>query len=130
MRLSKRSKERIEGINPILKDILLEGIKTSPYDFGIPKYGGLRTDEEQIEMYAIGRTKELHKKKVTWTLNSYHKTGNAFDIYAYVDGKASWDLKYLNPIARHLQRIAWDLYCVELHWGFDLWKKDGAHFQL
>tara|TARA_R110002153_G_scaffold152782_2_gene304502 strand:- start:1478 stop:1873 length:396 start_codon:yes stop_codon:yes gene_type:complete len=130
MNLSKISLNRLEGIEPVLIDILLDGIKTSPYDFGIPKFGGLRTEEDQIKMYAIGRTTELHRSPVTWTLNSYHKTGKAFDLFAYVDGKASWDLKYLGPIAKHLQKVAMDLYCVELQWGQELWGKDGAHFQI
>ena len=127
---SKTSAKRIEGIEPVLIDTLLEGIKDSPFDFGIPKFGGLRTDLEQIDMYAIGRTKYPNRRKVTWTLNSYHKTGKAFDIYAYVNGNASWDLKYLEPIARHLQKIAMDKFCIELDWGHDLWGRDGAHFQI
>lgn len=129
-KLSKSSINRISGIEQILIDTLLNGIKESPYDFGIPAFGGIRTDSEQLDMYAIGRTKYMNRSPVTWTLNSYHKTGKAFDIYAYVDGKASWDLKYLEPIARHLQKVAMDMFCVELEWGFDLWGKDGAHFQI
>jgi len=127
-KLSKRSRQRIEGIDKVLIDIIETAISNSPYDFGIPRFGGMRTDEEQIEMYAQGRTKP--GRKVTWTLNSYHKSGKAFDIYAYVNGAASWDMKYLEPIARHLQKVALEQFCVELEWGFDLWKKDGAHFQI
>lgn len=140
--LSTRSRERLNGIDQVLIDIIEEAIITSPYDFGIPKLGGMRTDEEQIIMYTEGRTTEqvISKgikgykgqpslRRVTWTLNSYHKTGKAFDIYAYVNGGASWDMKYLEPIARHLQDVAC-MYEIELHWGFDLWKKDGAHFQI
>jgi hypothetical protein len=56
-------------------------------------------------------------------------TGNAFDIYAYIDGAASWDLKYLEPIARHLIKVA-AKHGVILSWGQDLWGKDGAHFQI
>ena len=141
--LSKRSTLRIQGIDPVLISIIELAIKTSPYDFGIPAYGGKRSDEEQIDMYAKGRTtEELMKKgifnvdgqpdkrKVTWTLNSYHKSGKAFDIYAYVNGGASWSMKYMEPIARHLQKIALEEFGVELEWGYDLWKKDGAHFQI
>lgn len=127
-KLSKRSRDRINEIDSVLISIIEIGIKDSPFDFGIPKLGGKRTDEEQIEMYAQGRTKP--GRKVTWTLNSYHKTGKAFDIYAYVNGGASWDMKYLESIARHLQKVAKEQYCIELEWGFDLWKKDGAHFQI
>ena len=140
-RFSKRSKERIKDINPILIKILEEAIKTSPYDFGIPRDGGFRTYRRQEELYARGRTTEQliekgivgiegrpDKSRITWTLKSLHMTGNAFDIYAYVDG-ASWDMKYLEPIARHLIKVASD-YGIILNWGYDLWKKDGAHFQI
>ena len=126
-RLSKRSRGRIDGIEDILITIVEEAISDSPFDFGIPKLGGMRTDEQQKEMYAQGRTKP--GRKVTWTLNSYHKTGKAFDIYAYVNGGASWDRKYLEPIARHLQKVA-ERHGVKLDWGYELWKKDGAHFQI
>ena len=140
-RFSKRSRERIKDINPILIKILEEAIKTSPYDFGIPRDGGFRTYRRQEELYARGRTTEQliekgivgiegrpDKSRITWTLKSMHMTGNAFDIYAYVDG-ASWDMKYLEPIARHLIKVASD-YGIILNWGYDLWKKDGAHFQI
>jgi len=142
-KLSKRSRERISGIHPILIDIIEEGIKNSPFDFGIPRDGGHRTAKRQRELYAKGRTtaellakgiKDVKGKpeesKITWTLNSYHMTGMAFDIYAYVDGKASWSLKYLEPIARHLQKVAKEKFNVQLDWGQDLWGKDGAHFQI
>ena len=140
-RFSKRSRERIKDINPILIKILEEAIKTSPYDFGIPRDGGFRTYRRQEELYARGRTTEQliekgitdlegrpDKSRITWTLKSLHMAGNAFDIYAYVDG-ASWDMKYLEPIARHLIKVASD-YGIILNWGYDLWKKDGAHFQI
>lgn len=142
-KLSKTSSKRIEGIDQVLIDIIETAIKDSPYDFGIPKFGGNRTDKDQERMYAFGRTTEEletkgvyevegkpKKRKVTWTLNSYHKSGKAFDIYAYVNGGASWNLKYLEPIARHLQKIAKEQFNVKLEWGFDLWGKDGAHFQI
>ena len=141
-RFSKRSKERIKDINPVLIKILEEAIKTSPYDFGIPRDGGFRTYRRQEELYARGRTTEQliekgitnlegrpDKSRITWTLKSYHMTGNAFDIYCYFDGRANWDMKYLEPIARHLIKVASD-YGIILNWGYDLWKKDGAHFQI
>tara|TARA_R110002167_G_scaffold27348_1_gene93035 strand:- start:134 stop:526 length:393 start_codon:yes stop_codon:yes gene_type:complete len=127
-KLSKRSRLRIDGIEDVLIQIIERAIPTSPYDFGIPKMGGKRTDQDQIEMYAQGRTKP--GRKVTWTLNSYHKSGKAFDIYAYVNGGASWNMKYMEPIARHLQKVAKEQFGIDLEWGFDLWGKDGAHFQI
>ena len=141
-KFSKRSLERIEGINPILITILKDAITDSPYDFGIPRDGGFRTYQRQAELYARGRTTEQliekgitnvegrpDKSRITWTLKSYHMTGNAFDIYAYIEGTPSWSMEYLEPIARHLIKIA-AKHGVILNWGQDLWKKDGAHFQI
>ena len=128
--LSSTSIRRLKGIDIVLIEILLEGIKDSPYDFGIPVYGGLRTKQDQEKLYSIGRTTELHRTPVTWTKNSYHITGKAFDIYAYVDGQATWNHKYYEPIARHLQKIAKDCFCVDLEWGGDWDKKDLPHFQI
>jgi peptidoglycan L-alanyl-D-glutamate endopeptidase CwlK len=129
-KLSKRSLERIEGIEPILIDILKEGIKDCPIDFGIPKDGGFRTTERQEYLYSIGRTRELSRGVVTWTKQSYHMSGKAFDVYAYVGNKASWKQEHLQVIAEHLKKVAWDKFCVRLKWGFDMWGKDSAHFQI
>jgi len=127
-RLSNRSLNRIKDIDPILIKVLKSGIKNSPFDFGIPRDGGFRTAKRQKELYAKGRTTE--GSKVTWTLNSYHMTGKAFDIYAYVDKEASWNMMFLEPIARHLQKVSLEEFNIVLEWGYDLWGKDGAHFQI
>ena len=134
-KLSNTSLNRIQGIHPVLIDILKEGIKGSPYDFGVPRLGGLRTDYDQLQLYAIGRTIQLERKPVTWTLNSNHKAkedgyGYAFDIFVYVDGKATWDPKYYGPIADHLKKVAMDLFCGKLYWGGDWKKKDLPHFEI
>lgn len=141
--LNKRSLERLQNVKSVLIAILVDGAVDSPYEYQIPRYGGKRTDEEQELMYARGRTTdELRAKgivgiegkpersKITWTLDSIHESGKAFDFFALINGKASWDIKYIEPIARHLQKIAKDKYGVILEWGYDLWKKDGAHMQM
>ena len=50
-RLSNRSKSRLVGINEILVQIATEGVKDSPYDYGIPLTGGLRTAEDQNKLF-------------------------------------------------------------------------------
>ena len=129
-KLSNRSLDNLQGVDVVLIDIIKEALKTSPFDFGIPKDGGLRTKERQEYLYSIGRTREISRGVVTWTKKSYHMTGKAFDVYAYVDGKASWNQTHLQEIARHLQKVAMDKFCIRLKWGFDLWGKDSAHFQI
>lgn len=124
--LSKRSLSRLEGVNPLLVAIAVDAVKNSPYDFGIPQYGGKRTAEEQRELFDKGKSKaDGYNKK------SYHQSGNAFDVFGYVGGKATWDRKVLTAIARHIQKVAMDNYKVKLTWGGD-WKSfvDMPHFQI
>ena len=120
MKLSKRSYERLNGVNAILIAILTEGIKESPYDFGIPRSGGLRTAKQQKSLYLDGKSQlDGFKKK------SYHQSGKAFDIFLYIDGKASWDKDKLEEVSKHLQKIAKDLFDITLIWGGD-WDNDGV----
>ena len=80
-KLSKRSLSRLDGIRSVLIATIVEGIKNSPYDFGIPQYGGLRTAEDQLELYNKGVSKCDGVKN-----KSYHQSGNAFDIYIFHKG--------------------------------------------
>ena len=137
-KLSNRSLSRLDGVHPVLIQIIEEGIKDSPFDFGIPQFGGKRTAEDQNMLYQRGR--DLPGSIVTNT-DGYIKLsnhqpkedgyGHAFDIYAYVDGKASWNKVHLTAIAKHLQKIAKEKFNVDLTWGGD-WSrfKDMPHFQL
>ena len=49
-----------------------------------------RTQEEQNALYAQGRT--TPGPKVTWTLNSKHLTGEAFDFVVMLNGKPDWKM--------------------------------------
>ncbi len=143
-KLSNRSKERINGIRPILKVIIEKAISATdcPEDFGIPQYGGLRTTQDQQELYAKGRTDfETHSRPVTYVdgikkkSNHQAKEGNdygdAFDVYIYCHKtkRASWNFDRLTKLARHIIKIA-ALNGVKLSWGGD-WKsfKDYPHFE-
>jgi peptidoglycan L-alanyl-D-glutamate endopeptidase CwlK len=50
-----------------------------------------RSPQEQLELYAQGRTKP--GPKVTWVKHSKHNDRKAFDIAITRDGKPVWDLK-------------------------------------
>lgn len=132
-KLSDTSRKRLEGIKPILITIIEDAIKTSPIDFGIPQDGGLRSAARQNSMYAQGRT-DMSKPKITnadgYKKISRHQSGEAFDIYAYVDGKASWNINHLTTIARHIQKVA-KTHGIDLEWGGDwISFKDYPHFQI
>ena len=125
-KLSKRSYERLNGIDAILIAILTEGIKESPYDFGIPRDGGLRTAERQKELFDKKVSKaDGYKKK------SYHQTGKAFDIYIYENGSANWDKEKLVAVGKHLIKIAKEQFNINLEHGanWTSWQ-DYPHFQI
>ena len=134
-KLSKNSKKRLQGINVDLIELIHRSITLSPHDFGIPKYGGLRTSDEQFELY--------NKRPKVTTLDgfikrSYHQSGNAFDIYLYDEHGACWSCKWkYYEIAKHIKD---NFECMkeegyfknkELTWGGD-WQNfpDLPHFEI
>lgn len=124
-KLSNTSKKNLEGVNPKLLEIIDYALTISKIDFGIPNLGGLRTPEEQFALFEAGLSQldGINKK-------SYHQSGNAFDIFAYVDGKASWDSFHLTSVAAAILQSA-SHFGYKLEWG-GLWRNfiDLPHFQL
>tara|TARA_R110002126_G_scaffold48019_1_gene134146 strand:+ start:170 stop:559 length:390 start_codon:yes stop_codon:yes gene_type:complete len=123
--LSNNSMMNLAGVDDRLIDIADVAIKLSPIDFGIPSTGGLRTTEDQAKLFEDGVSKAdgVNNK-------SYHQTGKALDVYAYVDGKASWDKLHLATIAAAMLQASSQLG-YELKWG-GLWKswQDYPHFEI
>ena len=52
-KLSSRSLEKLEGVNPLLVDTVKEAIKLSSVDFGV--IYGVRSLAEQEKLYKAGR---------------------------------------------------------------------------
>lgn len=141
-KFSKSSKMNMSGIDDRLITLLERSILKSPYDFGIPKYGGYRSVQDQQYLYSLGR--ETNGLIVTWAdgvnKKSYHQSGNAFDIYLYDEHGACWSCvdKYhvissviLTEFAVMKQNGEF-LDNEYLGWGGN-WegkKKDLPHFQL
>jgi len=123
--LGTNSMKNMEGIDDRLIDIAELAIKLSPIDFGIPSTGGFRSTQDQAELYASGKSKCDGS-----TNKSYHQTGKALDVFAYVDGKASWDTLHLTTIATAMLQSASQLG-TELQWA-GLWRswQDLPHFQV
>jgi len=124
-KLSNRSKENLEGVDKRIIEIVELALTISVIDFGIPKYGGLRTAGDQRTMFKKGASKcdGIEKK-------SAHQSGLAFDIFAYVDGSASWDRYHMTQLAAAILQSA-ALLGYGLEWG-GLWRNyvDMPHFQL
>ena len=142
--LSNRSRERLTGVHPALIEIIEEGIIESPFDFGIPTFGGLRSEQDQKSLYDKGRTQESLDKGervVTYTdgvrKKSNHQAkadgyGCAFDIYIYdaETKRASWNVDKLAAVAIHLIKIA-QKKNILLIWGGSWTRfKDFPHFEM
>jgi peptidoglycan L-alanyl-D-glutamate endopeptidase CwlK len=117
-KLSKRSLDRLLGVQPDLVRVVKRAIEITPVDFVVLE--GLRTKERQAQLVASGASK---------TLNSRHLTGHAVDLGAWV-GEVRWDWPLYHKIAAAMQRAATELG-VDIEWGGD-WKSfpDGPHFQI
>ena len=118
-KLSKRSKDRLEGVHPDLVEVITESIKRVPIDFGISE--GMRTVERQ---------KTLLDSGASTTMNSRHLTGHAIDFFAVVGGEVRWDWPLYHQIADVIIEVAKELD-VAIDAGAK-WTRfpDGPHVQL
>jgi len=131
---SLTSKRRREGVEQPLIEISDYAIGISLIDFGISEDGGLRSAERQHELFKLRRSLcDGYENK------SYHQTGKALDVYAFIDGHASWEPEHLTMVACAMLQAASHLG-YKLEWG-GLWKPpkvlngiprgwDMPHFQL
>jgi peptidoglycan L-alanyl-D-glutamate endopeptidase CwlK len=104
-KLSKRSHDRLFGVDPRLVAVVNSAIDITKVDFGVTE--GLRTRETQ-EMYV--RTGKSQ------TMNSKHLTGEAVDLVAFVNGAVSWELNLYDDIAEAM-KIAAKEHDLSLRWG-------------
>lgn len=81
----------------------------------------LRTAERQAELYAQGRTKQ--GKIVTWTKNSRHQSGLAWDIAKNVKGEEYSDTEFFTACGRVAKSLG-------ISWGGDWKNKDMPHFEV
>lgn len=124
-KFSTNSILRMNGVNKQLRNVAYRALEISKVDFGIPEHGGRRTAEEQNQLFKDGKSKADGYEKL-----SYHQSGNALDVYAFVDGKASWEKEHLAMVAAAMLQAAAEMG-VKVEWG-GLWKsfQDMPHFQI
>ena len=104
-KLSRRSLDRLEGIDDRLQAVVKMAITMTKTDFGVVQ--GMRTLEQQ---------KELVDKGASQTMKSKHLEGKAFDIMAYINGRASWELSVYDDLADAVKEAAIQLG-VPICWG-------------
>lgn len=136
----KASSDKLKGVHPDLVKVMEEAIKDSPVDFSIVY--GVRTTQEQKDLYALGRTKVnpdgkskskpmgnivTQKDGVKNRSNHQAKSdglGRAVDIVPYINGGIRWEAtNEFNILASHILATAKRLG-VKIRWGAD-WDMDG-----
>lgn len=123
--LSARSKRHLVGVDSRLVEVVSRALEITKIDFGIPVSGGLRTAEQQNQLYKKGLS-----KLDGYTQKSRHQSGKAVDVFAYVDDRASWDIGDLAQVATAMFAAAQEAG-VNIEWGGH-WKSfvDAPHFEL
>ena len=94
-----RKKEDLSAEMYLICNSWCERMRTELIDFIITCTSRLK--QEQLELYKKGRKLEngvwfvVDKKKcVTWTLESKHLTGDAFDFVIMFAGKPDWNMEH------------------------------------
>ena len=103
--LSSRSLDKLEGVNEDLVKVVKRAIELTKIDFGV--IYGMRTQEEQQKLFDAGKSQ---------TMKSKHLNGDAVDLMAYVDGKASWELNLYDDLADAMKWAATEEGVV-VRWG-------------
>lgn len=117
--LSKRSEDKLVGVDANLVKVVRRAIELTEIDFGIIE--GLRTKERQALLVADGKSQ---------TMNSKHIVGRAVDVVAYVDGKVCWDKEHYVTISKAFKQAAKELN-ITIRWGGDFKSFfDGPHYEL
>jgi len=115
----KGSLSQLEGVHPDIVDLAKLTIRLCKYDGTIIPGGGLRTEEQAQENAANG----------TGIVNSLHRKqsdgyGHAVDVIPYVNGKATWEMKYCEEMAK-AAKLAAALLSVAIRQGCD-WNMNGT----
>ena len=123
--LGKKSIENLIGVDDELIGVIELAIEITKVDFGIPSTGGYRVEAEQAKLFTAGLSKcdgRVNKSK--------HQTGRAVDVFAYVDGKSSYNTEHLAMVAAAMLQAASQLG-IELKWGGHFKSLlDMPHFEL
>ena len=87
-KLSRRSLDRLEGVDDRMVAVVKHAITATNTDFGV--IHGMRTVEQQKELVAKGASQ---------TMKSKHLEGLAVDLMAYINGRGSWELNLYDDLA-------------------------------
>lgn len=109
-KLSQRSLDKLEGVHPDLVAVVKRAIELTDVDFGVTY--GVRTYEEQEELYASGRSQTMKSKHLIQDDGYSH----AVDLVAYFGNNVSWELNVYDNIADAMAEAANEIG-IPLKWG-------------
>lgn len=104
-KLSNRSLDRLQGVDPDLVRVVEIAIQETKIDFGVIE--GLRTEEKQRQLVESGASQ---------TMKSKHLEGLAVDLMAYIGTRGSWELNVYDEIADAMKYGASEVG-VSVRWG-------------
>ena len=116
-KLSRRSLDRLQGVDERLVAVVNHAITVTRTDFGVVQ--GLRTIEQQRELVAKGASK---------TMKSKHLDGLAVDLMAFVNGRGSWELNLYDDLADAMKEGA-EMVNVGVCWGA-AWGTEGMPYPM
>ena len=123
-KLSNRSLEKLEGVNPVLVDTVKRAIQLSKVDFGV--IYGVRSLAEQEKLYKAGRSQTMKSRH----LIQGDGTSHAVDLMAYDGNNPSWDIVMYDDIADAMKAAAKETgakICWGASWHIeDITKWDGT----
>lgn len=105
-KLSKRSLDKLVGVNPALVEVVHRAIQLTKVDFAV--VDGLRTPEQQLEYYRKGVSQIA--------TGGTHVEGKAVDLMAFVGSRGSWELNLYDEIADAMKAAAIEKN-VKIRWG-------------
>lgn len=114
-----KSVKRMEGVNPLLIKCATLALEISSHDMTIPWRGGVRTAEQQHELFKAGNSKADGFDK-----KSYHQSGNALDVIA-VGANPYENHRAFNHFAKLMFRSWQELIYKGEVTGYLYW---GGHF--
>ena len=109
-KLSSRSLEKLEGVNPVLVDTVKRAIELSKVDFGV--IYGVRSLAEQEKLYKAGRSQTMKSRH----LIQEDGTSHAVDLMAYDGSNPSWDIVMYDDIADSMKAAAKETG-AKIRWG-------------
>ena len=123
-KLSNRSLEKLEGVNPVLVNTVKRAIELSKVDFGV--IYGVRSLAEQEKLYKAGRSQTMKSKHLVQEDGYSH----AVDLMAYDGSNPSWDIVMYDDIADAMKAAAKETgakICWGASWHIDdITKWDGT----